>query len=363
MLKVQENFDLTNKTTWHVPTVASGYVMITSTEDLAELVKGRHLSNFPKYHLLGSGANTLFADKYFDGLVIEIDLKGKAKIAQSDRHETWKIMAGEDWVQLVEYFANANLGGIENLALIPGKVGAAPVQNIAAYGTAFEEVCEYVDVFDMETGEERVYKGAECHFGYRTSKFKIDKARGLNNEIITSVTMKLTKAEYYDINTSYYSISEKLSDIVGDISQKNKIQSAYDAVVHIRKGKLPDHNTIGTNGSVFMNPVVSGAILMNLLKTFPKLQFYPVEKMQYLVGIENIEDSRNYKIAAAHIFDQLGWKGKRIGNVGTWEKQAIVLCNYGASDPREILDVVKMMQDDFEKATGIRLTPEINIIQ
>lgn len=363
MLKIQENFDLIDKTTWHIPTLARGYILISSVDDLKKLVRNGHLHKYKKYHLLGSGANSLFADKLYDGLVIEIDLKGKSKIEESDKYEIWRLMAGEDWEEIVEYFANANLGGIENLALIPGKVGAAPVQNIAAYGTAFEEVCESVNVFDIETGEEKVYEGPECHFGYRTSKFKVDKANGLNNEIITSVTLRLTKAEYYDINTSYYSISEKLSDIVAEISHKNKIQKAFDAVVHIRRGKLPDHKSIGTNGSVFMNPVVSGAKLKELLKTFPKLQFYPVDKMQYLVGVENIDMSKNYKIAAAHIFDELGWKGKRVGNVGTWEKQAIVLCNYGASDPKEILDVVKMMSDDFERATGIMLKPEINIIK
>jgi len=365
MLKIKENFDLKNNTTWHITTVARAYVEISSFDDLNEFVKSEILLKYKKFHVLGGGANTLFADSKYDGLVISVNIKGKEKISQTETHESWKIMSGEDWIELVEYFVANDLGGVENLAYIPGKVGAAPVQNIAAYGKAFEEVCEKVETFDLLNGQINILPAYECGFAYRTSKFKNmlkDKEKPF---VITSVVMRLTKPGHHKMETSYFSMSEKMTDVMSKSSDKKGIQLAFDSIVAIRKSKLPDHNMIGTNGSLFVNPIVNRKKLKELLMRFPKLQFYPTEKMQYLKSEntrESISETSNYKIAAGHIFDTLGWKGKRVGNVGTWEKHALVLCSFGAKEPQEVLSVIKMMQQDFAGATGIMLEPEINII-
>lgn len=365
MLKIQENYDLKNKTTWHITTIAEAYLEISSFDDLNEFVKSDTLSKYRKFHILGGGANTLFAESKYDGLVISNNIKGKEKISETETHELWKIMSGEDWIELVEYFVNQDLGGIENLAYIPGKVGAAPVQNIAAYGKAFEEVCEKVETFDLLSGQINILPASECGFGYRTSRFKKmirDKEKPF---IINSVILRLTKPGHHKLETSYFSMSEKMADVMSKNTDRKGIQLAFDSIVAIRKSKLPDHNVIGTNGSLFVNPIVSGKKLKELLMRFPKLQFYPTEKMQYL-KTENardiISETSDYKIAAGHIFDTLGWKGKRVGNVGTWEKHALVLCSFGAKEPQEVVSVIKMMQHVFAEATGIMLEPEINII-
>ncbi|MFO0704016.1 MAG: UDP-N-acetylmuramate dehydrogenase [Patescibacteria group bacterium] len=362
MLNVQKDFNLKSKTTWKIPTIASAYVNISSSEDLKELHETGLVSKYPKHQIVGLGANTLFASDIYEGLVIEIDLKGIWKLSETDSEIFYKVSSGEDWIKLVEKFVQEDLGGIENLAYIPGKVGAAPVQNIAAYGRAFEEVCELVEVYDISSGHLSTLSVVDCEFGYRNSIFKKRILGGDNNFIITSVTLRLTKPGHHKIEKSYYSLSERMTDVMDSKNSQNELKIIYDSIVKIRKSKLPDFTSVGTNGSLFMNPIVRGEKLIEILKKYPNLQYYPIDKMKYIDGNEQIENNSKYKIAAGHIFDALGWKDKRIGNVGTWQKHALILCNFGEASAQEVLNVIGMMQRDFKEATGINIEPEINII-
>jgi UDP-N-acetylmuramate dehydrogenase len=257
-----------------------------------------------------------------------------------------------------------NLGGLENLAYIPGKVGSAPIQNIAAYGEAFEDICRSVEYVDLTTLEHEICEGKECEFSYRNSKFKNMLKTTNNGFIIWSIVLKLAKPSKHTIESGYFSNYESLqSELTHLEGRRPTIQDIYHAVVSLRKKKLPEVSEVGTNGSLFMNPIVQGSKVIELLKKFPRLQYYPTEKMKYVPNSKlEILNSNQYKIAAGHIFDEIGWKGKRVGNVGTWQKHALVLCNYGTQDPGDIIKVIHMMQDDFEQATGIRLEPEINIV-
>lgn len=365
MMRIIQTADITDKTTWHIPTTAAALCTFESPEDVIDFARQNILSHYPKFYVIGGGANSFFATKHYDGIVIEVAFKGKEKIKETESTESWKIMAGEDWIDLVTFCADNNLGGIENLALIPGRVGAAPIQNIAAYGRAFEEVCESVTYTDLRTGVTETLSVAECKFGYRTSIFKERIQNDAAALIIHDVVITLTKPGHHHFDMSYFSLSEKLSDTVSASTESKTIQDVYGAVIKIRESKLPDHKLIGTNGSTFVNPIVTGEKVLELKKKYPRLQHYPTVKMQYTQAQDPnaIDPAGQYKIAAGHIFDMLGWKGRRIGRAGTWEKHALVVCSFGATDPSEIETVIRAMQNDFFVATGIHLQPEINIVE
>lgn len=365
MNKIIDNYDLTSHTTWRTPIKAKGYINIERNDDIQSLVHSGLLKQYSKYVILGKGANSIFVADFYDGLVIEITTKGKIKVSETDTTEDYKLMAGEDWIETVEYFVNIDRGGIENLALIPGNVGASPIQNIAAYGTSLSDIFVNLEYIDLTSGKLFVLDSRECCFGYRTSIFKDRIRSGDHGFIITSITLRLTKPRNHKIVHSYRSLSEKITDVV-DKSQANTVRNTYESIIKLRKTKLPNSLKVGTNGSVFVNPIVTGDMLVEILKKFPKTQYYPGTDMKYFddgTDPASIDPSRSYKIASAHIFDELGWKGRRIGEVGTWEHHALVLCNYGHASSSEILSVLAMMQDDFEDATGIRLEPEINVIR
>jgi len=362
---IQKDCNIGDKTTWHVDVMAQYYVQIHNFDDLQSLIKSPEYLSCDKRYVIGSGANTLFASAYYDGIVIEICTKGFEKIREDKDYEYWQVNAGEDWTHLVEWLVlQNNLGGLENLANIPGKVGSSPIQNIAAYGRAFEDVCHEVEIIDLNTTRSSHYNVSECQFTYRGSLFKqmlIDTKRGI---IVWSVVLKLVKPSKHTIEAEYFSNYESLQSELQHLgASKPTIKDIFYAVVALRKKKLPDISQVGSNGSLFVNPIVSGDKLRSLIQRFPHLQYYPSDKMKY-VPTESMQLTTDamYKVAAGHIFDEIGWKGKRVGQVGTWQNHALVLCNYGTSDPKDILKVITMMQDDFESATGIRLTPEINIV-
>jgi len=365
-IKIKHNYPIGNKFTWKVQTTAKYYSEIQTEQDLKELVGSEEFKSSKKRYILGRGANTLFASNYYDGLVIEINTKGIEKLREDNDYMYWRVAAGEDWIELVEQIVlKENLGGLENLAYIPGKVGSAPIQNIAAYGEAFEDICESVGYIDLTTLEHKTCEGKECPFSYRNSKFKNMLKTTEHGFVIWSVVLKLAKPSKHTIEAAYFSNYESLqSELTHLEGRRPTIQDIYYAVVSLRKKKLPEVSEVGTNGSLFMNPIVSGSKVKELLEKFHKLQYYPTEKMKYVPNSKlEIQNSERYKIAAGHIFDEIGWKGKMVGKVGTWKNHALVLCNYGTQDPGDIIKVIRMMRDDFEKATGIRLEPEINIVR
>lgn len=364
-LTIKKDFSIGDKFTWKVSVTAKYFVEISTEKELADLVVSSEFKNTQKRYILGRGANTLFAQKQYDGMVIEINNKGIEKIDEDTDHVYWRVAAGEDWVELVQRMVlTENLGGLENLAYIPGKVGSAPIQNIAAYGGAFEDVCTSVEYIDLNTLQKSALDQKECEFSYRNSKFKQMLERGNRSFVIWSVVLKLSKQSKHTIEAGYFSNYESLQSELNHLEgRRPTIQDICHAVVSLRKKKLPEVSEVGTNGSLFMNPIIQGNDLKKLLTKFPKLQYYPTEKMQYIPTSKiEIQNFHQYKIAAGHIFDEIGWKGKMVGKVGTWQKHALVLCNYGTQDPGDIIKVIQMMQDDFESATGIRIEPEINIV-
>lgn len=365
-MTIQKNHPMGDKFTWQVEVTSKYFARVETEQDMKDLVTSQEYKSTPKKYILGGGANTLFASSFYDGLVIEMATQGYKKEQEDERHEYWRAQSGVDWVDFVEKMViKHGLGGLENLAYIPGRVGSAPIQNIAAYGATFEDVCEGVELFDFNTSTLLNLSARECEFGYRDSIFKKRLKNGDKSFVIWSVLFKLTKPGYHLLESGYFSNYESLqSELTHLQGAKPTIQDIYRAVVSIRKKKLPEVTDCGTNGSVFVNPIVTGEELEKIISRFPNLQYYPAEKMKYVTKDElRITSDKKYKIAAGHVFDELGWKGKRVGSVGTWKNHALVLCNFGATDPADIIRVIEMMQDDFERATGIRLEPEINVVR
>lgn len=364
-LAIYTDHPIGDRCTWKIDVTAKYFVRVGSVEQVRSLIGRSEYQSSSKVCIVGEGANTLFAERHYDGMVIEVAMKGVEKIREEGRYSYWHIGAGEDWVELVRHTVlDMNLAGLENLAFIPGRVGSAPIQNIGAYGGSFEDVCDSVEYIDMGTGEIVTVAGEHCGFTYRSSNFKQMIADQQRRFIITAVVLRLSVPDHHSVHSEYYSNYESLAGELHDQGvTRPTIQDIYRAVVSLRQKKLPDWQQIGTNGSLFMNPIVRGEQVRELLQKYPKLQYYPVEKMKYVKSTEyKVQSTGRYKVAAGHIFDELGWRGRRVGQVGTWDRHALVLCNYGTKDPADIIKVIRMMQDDFEKATGIRLEPEINIV-
>lgn len=360
MVEVKKDVSLLGYNAFHLNIKAGLFAEIKSVEDLQELFSDSKYQK-EKLYVLGGGCNTLFT-KDFEGLVVKISIPGITQISEDEKSVSFKIGAGEDWVKLVEFSVENNLGGIENMALIPGEVGSAPIQNIAAYGQVLEDVFESLEAYEIKTGKSKTFNKTDCEFKYRTSVFK-GKLKG--KYIITSVTLKLDKPSFHKLDETYH---ERLGNrsIVGELKKFAKepytIKDVYQAVVNIRSQKYPPLSELGSNGSVFLNPFVNQKKLKELLEKFPNMQYYPVDKMQYPQMTDKSLQGEIVKIPAGWILDELGWRGKRIGNVSTSDQQALVVQSYPGATASEIYEYIKLMQKDFKQATGIELTPEINII-
>jgi UDP-N-acetylmuramate dehydrogenase len=362
MINIQKNYSLKDFNAFGNEVVAKYFVEINTEEELLELIKNKELIAEKRY-VIGKTYNTLFVSEFFDGLIIKVCIKGKEKLEETDNYVVLKVNAGEDWPELVEYAVSNNWQGIENLALIPGSVGAAPVQNIAAYGQVLEDVFVSLEAINLENGEKKEFRKEECEFAYRTSIFK----KGLIGKfIVTSVTLKLNKVTgNYIPNTSYHSRYESLQ---GELDAQGKsapyaLKDIFEAVVGIRNKKLPKVEEWGTLGSVFMNPFISKKQLEKIQEKYPNIQFYPVDKMQYPDKNDPIlQESEIVKIPAGWILEELGWKGKWVGNVGTFDKHALIVVTKKTASGKEILDYIREMQQSVIEATGIGIKPEVNIV-
>ena len=250
-----------------------------------------------------------------------------------------KVMAGENWHDFVKWSVNKGFGGIENLSLIPGLVGAAPIQNIGAYGVELKDVFISCNTINIQDQTEKEFDEKSCLFGYRTSRFKnIDK----NIYIITSIKIRLTK-EKHKYNISYGSIKKEIGN--GEINLK----SISKAIIKIRKSKLPDTNLVGNCGSFFKNPVIKESKYFDLKKKFPSISAFKVEKNQY-------------KVSAAWMIEFLKYKGKSIGNVGVYKNQALVLVNLGGATGKEVLSLANKITSDVYSRFRIKLQPEVEIL-
>jgi UDP-N-acetylmuramate dehydrogenase len=289
--------------------------------------------------VLGEGANVLFT-KDFEGTVLKMETKGIEIVSEDSNQVIIKVKAGENWDDFVRYSLSKGYYGLENLALIPGKVGSCPIQNIGAYGKEVKNFITKVYALSVKDKVLRTFSPAECAFGYRTSVFK----QALKGQyIITDVEFTLTKKANLDIN---------YADLQRQLAANTAIspQDVYDAVAAIRKAKLPDYKTFGNAGSFFKNPIVSTAHLEKLKQKYNNLTTYPISE-------------NTVKLAAGQLIDLLGWKGKRVGEAGVHPQQALVLVNYGNATGKEILHLAQEIQKDVYANFGVNLEMEVNVIE
>lgn len=296
--------------------------------------------NLEKVLVVGSGSNLLFTKDY-DGFVLLNEIKGVKIIAESDSEVIVKVGGGENWSDFVDYTISKGWGGLENLSLIPGTVGAAPVQNIGAYGVELNEVLVSLEAIDIETGDTLAFANEDCEFEYRTSIFK---TRLKGRFVILNVLFRLMKTP--ELTLDYAPLKKYFSDREKD---SISIREVGEAVKQIRRSKLPDPDEIGNAGSFFKNPVVRFSKIEELMSKFPDIPFYKV-------------DDGNFKLAAGWLIEKSGWKGKRIGDAGVHNKQALVLVNYGKASGKDIADLAIQVQNSVKDQFGIALETEVTIL-
>jgi len=335
-LDIQNNISLKPYNTFGIDVNAKRFIEVTSLNELREVV-----SKEKNIFLLGGGSNMLLTND-IDSLVVFLNLRGKEVIVESDTHKEIKIQAGENWHEFVMWCVKKNLGGLENLSLIPGNVGACPIQNIGAYGVEVKDtICE-VEALEITSNQLRTFTNKECGFGYRNSVFK-NELKG--KYIITSVTFTLT-SENHKINTNYGVIENELN--AKGISTPS-IKDISDAIIKIRKSKLPDPAEIGNCGSFFKNPVIDIELFKTLQKKYPNIPNYPISATQV-------------KVPAGWLIEQAGFKGKRFGDAGIHKNQALVLVNYNNATGKEIHILAKKIQQTIHDVFSIQLEIEVNII-
>lgn len=343
-MTIKENISLLPYNTFHIDATARLFVEIDQVSDLQELLKDQAYANIPKL-ILGGGSNILFT-RDFDGLVIKMNIRFKHRIRENADSVWIQAGAGIEWHEFVMYCTDRGLGGIENLALIPGTLGAAPMQNIGAYGVEIKDTFVSLEAVHMQTGELRIFDNEACEFGYRESVFKTS-LKG--QYIITSVTLKLSKHPI--INTSYGAIEETMKQLqAGSTSNVAPgIKEVSEAVMYIRQSKLPDPKVIGNAGSFFKNPIVSADVYENIKKQYPYIPAYPLP-------------DGSVKVPAGWLIEQAGWKGKKAGAVGVHDKQALVLVNHGKGRGDEIVRLSEEIQASVWDKFGIQLGPEVNFV-
>lgn len=340
MLTIQENVDLKALNTFGVRASARYYAKVESEDDLRALID-EPIYRANQKMVLGGGSNILFTRDY-DGLIIHCQLQGHHLIDEDGVRVLVRGESGVTWHNFVTWALANDWGGIENLSLIPGTVGAAPIQNIGAYGVELADVVHEVRTIDLATGEVKVFDRQACRFGYRDSVFK----KELKGKIfISSVTLTLSKIDH-PLFTAYGSIRETLAR--QNITSPT-IQDVSRAVIEIRQSKLPDPKEIGNAGSFFKNPTITYDQYTLLQKQYNNIPGYPI-------------DDQCIKIPAGWLIEQCGWKGKRINEVGVHAHQALVLVNHGQAEGAEVLALASKILESVKSTFGIALSPEVNIV-
>ena len=334
-MQILENTSLKSFNTFGLDCKALYFTEVQSVEDLKTIYADARFTNLPKL-ILGGGSNLLLCND-FKGLVVKVALKGVEVVGDG----LIKAQAGENWHEFVLWSLNNGYNGIENLSLIPGNVGAAPMQNIGAYGVELKDTFVELEAFHTGSKEIHVFSNSLCEFGYRESVFK-GKHKG--KYIILSVTFKLKVDGEVDIK--YGAIGQQLK--AKDISHPSA-KDVSDAVITIRKSKLPDPSLIGNSGSFFKNPIILKSHFNRLKKSYPALPSYPV-------------DDFKVKVPAAWLIENAGWKGKTMGAYGVHKKQALVLVNYGGALGSDIHNLAKDIQKSVDTLFSIELQLEVNIV-
>lgn len=338
-LDIQENYNLRSDNTFGIDAYASHFVSVSELSDAIEALlfaKNNQLALL----ILGGGSNVLFTHN-FDGLVIQNRLKGIELIDEDENHVYVRAAAGENWHEFVMHCIGQQWAGIENLSLIPGCVGASPMQNIGAYGVEISTVLHAVEAIHTRDLVTHRFSKDECDLGYRESIFK-RKEKG--NWFITHVEFKLNKRPVF--HTEYGAIADELDKMHLD---NLTIRDVSKAVISIRSSKLPNPKELGNAGSFFKNPTVPIEVLRSIQKIEEKVPFYPVNE-------------KEVKIPAGYLIEQVGWKGKRVGSCGVHTKQALVLVNYGGSTGEEIYALSSAIIEEVKLRYGITLEREVNII-
>ncbi|MEZ4684713.1 MAG: UDP-N-acetylmuramate dehydrogenase [Bacteroidia bacterium] len=337
---LQPNVSLKPYNTFHIEASARFFRTIDSEQGLVEfLMDNSHA--MPPFIVLGGGSNILFTSDV-DAVVLKNEIRGIELMEEDEASVLIRVGGGEVWHELVMHCVEKGWGGIENLALIPGSVGAAPIQNIGAYGVELKEVFEKLEAIHLSTGGMRTFDARECAFGYRDSIFKRS-AKG--KYFISRVWLRLQKAPHKP-NTSYAGLSQALEE--HGVSQPS-IRDIAEAVIAVRRSKLPDPAEIGNSGSFFKNPVITSSQFDQIKGHYPDIPHYP-------------QADGSVKLPAAWLIDQSGWKGFREGDYGVHDRQALVLVNHGNASGKEIYDLSERILQDVENRFGIKLEREVNVI-
>jgi len=338
MLNIEENKSLSLYTTFKIGGLARYFIKVNDEHEAKEAISWAKHKDL-EILVIGQGSNMLLSDEGFSGLVIKNDIKGIKETKLDDHYIVVKAGSGEIWDDVVKYSLDKKYWGIENLSYIPGTIGAAPVQNIGAYGVELKDVFYSLELINFETLETKIFETHECNFSYRNSIFK----RQLKNQVfISSVSLKLSLQAHPHLN--YGSL--------GDLIEKNihelEPSDISKAIVNIRKSKLPEPEEWGNSGSFFQNPEIKQEDFKKLKEKYPDIKYYNLEN-----GL--------IKVPAAWLIDKAGWKGKSLGKAGVWGKQALILINLGGASAQDIIKLADTIISDIEDKFEIKLVPEVNI--
>jgi len=336
-MKISHNSSLKKYNTFGIDVKAKTFISVETVDDLKSVLQNTYARDL---FILGGGSNMLLT-RDIDSTVLHINLKGRQVISETENEVFIEINAGENWHEIVLWTLENNWGGFENLSLIPGNIGTAPIQNIGAYGTEIKDTLVSVKTIDVQTLQIKEFSNEACNFAYRDSIFK-NELKG--KHIIISVTFKLTKNKHL-VRTNYGTIAHELKEM--GITEAS-IKDVSNAVIKIRSEKLPNPEELGNSGSFFKNPIIKSDHLIKLKDLYPNIPSYEVGENEF-------------KIPAGWLIEHAGLKGYREGDAGVHQKQALVLVNYGAATGNEILNLAKKVQQEVYEKYQIALQPEVNI--
>lgn len=338
---IKKNFSLKKFNTFGINVYARYFVEVKNIEEIKKI-----LDRYPSISklFLGNGSNILFLKNYYPGLVMKMGIKGKKVIKENDSQVIVQAFAGENWNEFVNWTIKKGFSGLENLSFIPGTVGAAPIQNIGAYGAEVKDTLIKVQTYETDNRKIREFTREECQLKYRYSFFKNPHYR--NKFLILSVFF-LLKKKYKQLNTSYVEIQKELENMNVKIPTLNDLSLA---IFNIRQKKLPNPKKIGNAGSFFINPIVGGLDFIKLKHQYPDITGYSIS-------------NHKVKLSANSLIENIGWKGKKIDNVGIYEKKPIILVNYGKATGMDIYSFSEKITRNIKKKFGISLSREVNVIQ
>ncbi len=339
-MKIERDVKLSKFSTFKIGGIAKYFVVVKEEKDVMEAISWARRRG-KKIFVLGGGSNVLLPDRDYSGLVIKSEIKGIEIIGQNEEFSIVKSFSGEIWSKLVYFTINNNLYGSENLLHVPGTVGAAPVQNIGAYGAELKDVFYNLCAIEIKTGEKKYFNLKDCNFGYRSSFFK---EGGKDKYFILWVEMKFKKNK--EFNLSYGGVREKLDE---KGIKDPEVKDVVDAIWDIRSSKIPNPAVLPNAGSFFKNPVVSQEFLNDLRKKFPEIKSFP--------------DKNGFKIPTAWLIEKCGLKGYRQGDAGVFEKQALILVNYGRASQKDILNLSDLIRKKVFDKFSIDIEPEVSVIK